>query len=133
MLRPARVSKVLGADISADDIVRYLESVRFVVERVDAATLRVSPPSWRRDVTRDVDLIEEVARLHGYDHIPESTPAAALELRPAVESMRSRDDFAHILVNRDFQEVMTYSFVDPAWEHDYAGSRWRIRCPRRCR
>ncbi|MBW7935225.1 MAG: phenylalanine--tRNA ligase subunit beta, partial [Gemmatimonadaceae bacterium] len=74
-LRPARVRAVLGAPVTAEECTRYLERVGFAVEVRDAESLVVTPPSWRHDVTRDVDLIEEVARLHGYDRLPDTIEA----------------------------------------------------------
>jgi phenylalanyl-tRNA synthetase beta chain len=74
VLRASRVATVLGSRIDESEIERILRSVGFGVERV-GGDLRVSVPSWRLDVTAEVDLIEEVARLHGYDRFP-------LEIRP---------------------------------------------------
>jgi phenylalanyl-tRNA synthetase beta chain len=65
-LRPARIEKVLGEAISIDDVTRYLESIEFVVNR-DGAELLVTPPSFRPDIIGEIELIEEVARLHGYE------------------------------------------------------------------
>jgi phenylalanyl-tRNA synthetase beta chain len=85
-LRPARVAHVLGEPIAPDEIQRHLESIGFVVTPgpdshvpMSDRPLRVRIPSWRRDVDREIDLIEEVARLHGYD-------AFSDELRPYRET-----------------------------------------------
>ncbi|MDQ8155504.1 MAG: phenylalanine--tRNA ligase subunit beta [Gemmatimonadota bacterium] len=123
-LRPARVSQVLGAELSTDAIVRYLASVRFVVERGDAETLTVFPPSWRRDVTRDVDLIEEVARLHGYDKLPDTIEAYRPTTVPDhplyVAGRRVRD----ALVGAGLSEVRPMPFV----KGDDA-THWRVTNP----
>jgi phenylalanyl-tRNA synthetase beta chain len=73
-LRPRRVAVLLGETLGTDEITRWLTSVGFDVDRADDV-LRVSVPPWREDVTAEVDLIEEVARLRGYDSFP-------VELRP---------------------------------------------------
>jgi phenylalanyl-tRNA synthetase beta chain len=73
-LRPQRVATLLGQSVDAEEIASLLERIGFGVER-EARSLRVSVPSWRGDVTAEVDLIEEVARLRGYDSFP-------VELRP---------------------------------------------------
>ena len=79
----------------------------------DGATLTVVPPSWRRDLSREIDLIEEVARIHGYDKIPEDVGV------PMVPSARPRQDrvvekIRHVLTAAGFDEAMTLSAVDDA-------------------
>ena len=74
-LRTSRVAQVLGADIATEEIVRHLSAIGFKVTQGDKEHLGVDVPSWRSDVTAEVDLIEEIARLHGYDAFPD-------EIRP---------------------------------------------------
>ncbi|MEP7343834.1 MAG: phenylalanine--tRNA ligase subunit beta [Gemmatimonadaceae bacterium] len=68
-LRPARLARLLGATVAADEITSRLTGLGFVVTDSGDDTLLVSAPSWRHDVSRDVDLVEEVARLRGYDSL----------------------------------------------------------------
>ncbi len=70
-LKVARVTRVLGDAVPRDECARLLASIGFEVA-VDGETLRVTPPSWRHDVSRDVDLIEEIARLRGFDTLPDT-------------------------------------------------------------
>ncbi|MEA3246687.1 MAG: phenylalanine--tRNA ligase subunit beta [Gemmatimonadota bacterium] len=74
-LDPARVGRLLGDKVSAADTTRLLKSVGFGVAK-SGKVLRVAPPSWRHDVSRDVDLVEEVARLRGYDRLPDTVVGA---------------------------------------------------------
>jgi phenylalanyl-tRNA synthetase beta chain len=74
-LRTARVARVLGAPVPREECATLLASIGFEVT-LDGDALRVIPPSWRHDATRDVDLIEEIARLRGFDKLPDTLQAA---------------------------------------------------------
>ncbi|OZA11436.1 MAG: phenylalanine--tRNA ligase subunit beta, partial [Hydrogenophilales bacterium 17-62-8] len=74
------------------------------------------PPSFRFDLTIEEDLIEEAVRLFGYDNIPAQPPAAPSRMLPQDETVLADDVLRQKVVDLDYQEVITYSFVDPAWE-----------------
>lgn len=114
-LRPARVSKVLGMDFSPAQVATSLQRLQFEFSVAGEAFL-VTPPSYRFDLTIEPDLIEELARLYGYDNIPAIAPVAEMTMLSRPERQRSVDSLRDILVARDYQEVITYSFVDAAWE-----------------
>jgi phenylalanyl-tRNA synthetase beta chain len=122
-LRPSRVRTVLGAEVSVALIAQYLTSVGFAVQQT-GETLTVTPPSWRNDVTRDVDLIEEVARLHGYDKLPDTIEAYRPTTVPDhplyIAGRRVRD----ALVAAGLSEVRPMPFV----KGDDA-SHWRVTNP----
>ena len=82
----------------------------------------VKPPPYRFDLAIEEDLIEELARVYGYDNIPAAVPRARLSMLPEPETGRTLPQLRQILVGRDYQEVINYSFVDPAWEHELAGN-----------
>ncbi|MCK0512255.1 phenylalanine--tRNA ligase subunit beta [Aromatoleum buckelii] len=125
-LRPARARRLLGIDLGDDAIVRLLEGVHLSVEREGDALL-VTPPSFRFDIEIEEDLIEEMARLHGYDAIPACAPQGSLMMLDRSESSRSVWDVRHLLAARDFQEVVNYAFVEEAWERDFCANAEPIR------
>jgi len=113
-LRPQRVNSILGTDLKAEDIKKYLQSIEFQVNN-DGENLKVTIPTFRPDVYREIDLIEEIARLYGYDNIPVTMPAS--EIPPMSEyeyltmSKRSfRDRLRNTLTACGLMEVMNYSF-----------------------
>ncbi|MGD8568920.1 MAG: phenylalanine--tRNA ligase subunit beta [Gammaproteobacteria bacterium] len=112
LLRHARLEKVLGIALEksdVDDILYRLEMEH--VEQKGAWT--VTPPSFRFDIEREEDLIEEVARIYGYDNIPIAYPQAPSVMSPNPESTISVERLQAALVDRGYQEAITYSFVDP--------------------
>ena len=109
-LRSARATRVLGIELSPDTIGDVFTRLRlpFIRERDDFI---VTPPSYRFDLAIEEDLIEEVARIHGYDAIP-ATPRAHVQAMPlSPESQRSSASLKRRLTARDWQEVITFSFV----------------------
>jgi phenylalanyl-tRNA synthetase beta chain len=112
-LRRARLSSLLGVTIDDDTVVAILERLGMQVSPVDEGWDVISP-SFRFDIGIEADLIEEVARIYGYDEIPISTAIAATPLRPNTETQIDLNQVADTLVARDFQEVVTYSFIDAA-------------------
>jgi len=83
---------------------------------------RVTPPSFRFDIALEEDLIEELARIYGYDRIPATLPAARATMLPVLEERRDEATIRTLLASRDYQEVINYSFVDESWERDLAGN-----------
>ncbi|MEI7637576.1 MAG: phenylalanine--tRNA ligase subunit beta [Syntrophus sp. (in: bacteria)] len=112
-LRVKRVKEFLGIDIQAAEMVKILEKLEMTVSQSDDAHYVVTPPTFRVDITREIDLIEEIARIYGFDNIPVTMPGAAG--MPAGENpeqiMESALRFA--LTGRGYTEVITYSFINP--------------------
>ncbi|KQT37911.1 phenylalanine--tRNA ligase subunit beta [Methylophilus sp. Leaf414] len=115
--RYERLISVLGIEISAAQVGQLLTQLGFVFSESNGV-FKVSAPSFRFDIAREEDLIEEVARLHGYEHIPALTPVASQGMLAAPEAKRSHDRLRDVMVQQGYQEVITYSFVDAAWERD---------------
>jgi phenylalanyl-tRNA synthetase beta chain len=112
MLRRARLTGLLGHEVAVAEVERILEGLGMALERTGdgwAAT----PPSHRFDIALEVDLIEEIARVHGYERIPEQRGAGAAALGTASEARVPMSRVADVLAARGYQEVITYSFVDP--------------------
>jgi phenylalanyl-tRNA synthetase beta chain len=119
-LRPERVVRVLGMDMPLDTMKGYLQRLGLAVKEAGDAWL-VTPPSFRFDLAIEEDLVEELARLHGYDQIAAHPPRAPVTMLPQEETRLEQAKFCDFLTGRDYQEVITYSFVDPTWEQALSG------------
>ena len=109
-LRVDRVNRLLGTELQAADIEGVLQRLEMQVES-DGQVLRVRPPLRRRDLELEVDLIEEVARLIGYDHLPSERPGGRLFSQVRSERQMPDRFIRDSLQARGFQEIMTWSFV----------------------
>lgn len=112
-LRAARIESLLGIVLSADEVEDILGRLGMHVQKSDAGW-QVTPASWRFDISIEVDLIEELARIHGYDRFPKTVPLAALQLAPQNETRISERRIKRLLVDMGYQEAITMSFVEPA-------------------
>jgi len=112
ILRPDRVNLVLGTTLSAPEMARTLTQLEFGVTASESK-LRVTVPSFRGDVRREADLIEEVARVHGYDRIPLTWPRTALTLPTRNDEFSFRRTVVDTLVNIGMTEIITLSFGCP--------------------
>ncbi len=111
-LRADRIQRLLGMAIPSRTVENILARLGMKLKKSGKNWI-VIPPSWRFDIVREVDLIEEIARVHGYDMFPSRQPRMAMVARPAPESDVDSPRLRAALVDRDYQEVITYSFVDP--------------------
>ena len=105
------IRRLLGLALEADEVTRILRALGMQV--VDGAEQwLVVPPSYRSDISIAADLCEEIARIHGYGSIPEHAPQISMQFH-AVDDLSSRvEKISAVLVNRGYQEAITYSFVD---------------------
>lgn len=125
-LRTARVKKVLGVAFSADEIAALLDRLALPFSR-EGEDFIITPPSYRFDIEIEEDLIEEVARLHGYDNIPAPAPVGKLAMLPQGEDQRPLFRVRQQMADRGFQEVVNFAFVQEAWEQDFAANTNPIR------
>ncbi|MCB1958279.1 MAG: phenylalanine--tRNA ligase subunit beta [Rhodocyclaceae bacterium] len=125
-LRPARARRLLGIELDDARIEAILRGLDLAVAH-EGADLLVTPPSYRFDIEIEVDLVEELARVHGYDNIPTPPPRGSLAMLTHSESQRSSWALRHRLADRDYQEVINFAFVEAVWEADFAGNAEPIR------
>ena len=119
-LRTARAAKVIGVSLSDADIADAFTRLRLPFERAGTDFV-VTPPSYRFDLQIEEDLIEEVARIWGYERLPLRAPVAASPMRSRPEAQRSVLDLKRAMAARDYQEVITYSFVESGLDHLLSG------------
>ncbi len=111
--RHARLERLLGTKVSADEVDDILARLGMRAERVEGPAWRVRAPSFRYDISLESDLVEEVARIHGYDNLPARARRVDSSFRPAPEGEVRVDRLREALVHRGYQEAITYSFADP--------------------
>ena len=115
-LRRAKLDARIGLHIEDDKVNEILTRLGFTVDfsaNGQDSVWQVSVPAYRFDISIEVDLIEEVARIFGYNNIPNVSPTASLTMRKHKESQLPLSKLRQTLVNRGYQEAITYSFVDP--------------------
>ncbi|WP_298776582.1 phenylalanine--tRNA ligase subunit beta [uncultured Shewanella sp.] len=112
LLRRSKLDRILGHGISDSDVEEILTRLGFSVE-AQAGSWQVTTATYRFDMAIEEDLIEEVARIYGYNNIPNIAPVASLKMSDHKEADISLKRVRNVLVDRGFQEAITYSFVDP--------------------
>jgi phenylalanyl-tRNA synthetase beta chain len=128
-LRTARAQKVIGVPLNdaviADIFTRLALPFTLVQDaggKLDAGVFSVTSPSYRFDIEIEEDLIEEVARVYGYENIPALPPVAANLMQIAPENTQSLFAVRHQLADLGFQEVINFSFIESAWEQDFSNN-----------
>lgn len=111
--RPERANAFLGTDLPGEMMSGYFRSLDMKVAEESNGSMQVVPPSFRSDIQREVDLIEEVARLYGYDNIPISSPSVRLSEERDAPELALREKVRTLASSFGFSEVITYSFVSP--------------------
>jgi phenylalanyl-tRNA synthetase beta chain len=129
-MRVARAHKVLGIAVPADEIADIFRRLAFTARREGSGgdeAFVVTAPSYRFDIEIEEDLIEEVARVHGFDRIPARPPIAPAIMHAPAETRRSLHEVRTRLAAADYTEVVNFSFVDAEWEQDFAANPAPIR------
>ena len=120
-MRIDRARKIIGVPVSADEMADIFTRLSLPFTRSDDA-FTVTPPSYRFDIEIEEDLIEEIARVYGFERIPANPPSAPAAMRTEPEGRRPLHALRALLAGRDYQEVVNFSFVDAGWESDLAGN-----------
>ncbi len=120
-LRVARAEKVIGMPLTQQRVADALRGLGLPVTEGDGI-VTVQPPSFRFDLQIEEDLIEEVARMVGYNNLPTTPPLAPITASVCQEAQRSPHALRHQLAALGYQETINYSFVDERWEHELAGN-----------
>lgn len=113
ILRAERIEQMLGLQMEAAQIERLLNALGLKTSANGAGQWSVAVPSHRFDISLEVDLIEELARLYGYNRLPVRYPQARLAPTPRSEARSELPTLRRLLVARGYQEAITYSFIDP--------------------
>jgi len=125
-MRVARALKVIGVPVAADEMAAIFARLGLPA-KLDGVAFEVQPPSFRFDLAIEEDLIEEVARIYGFERIASLPPRAPAVMLKAPESRRSLHELRARLAAADYREVINFTFVEPAWEADFAGGPEPIR------
>ncbi|MEW5801590.1 MAG: phenylalanine--tRNA ligase subunit beta [bacterium] len=137
ILRLAVLKDVLGTQVPQEKVVRILQDLDFSVTRIDQKSLDVCVPAFRWDIEREIDLIEEVARIYGYSNIPVSYPSTALSPEQKTKSKDFEAKIRNVLIGLGFYEAINFSFIcgqllndlpaiDPSLDH---GGRVYLKNP----
>jgi len=120
-LRVARASKVLGMPVTQAQCAKALSGLGLPLTEGDGS-ITVTPPTYRFDLQIEEDLIEEVARMIGFDKLPQTPPQAPITAKIRPESERSAFAVRRAVAALGYQETINFSFVEARWEHELAGN-----------
>ncbi|MFN3375157.1 MAG: phenylalanine--tRNA ligase subunit beta [Burkholderiaceae bacterium] len=126
-LRVARAAKVIGMPLSTERCSQALERLGLAPVPAGEGVLAVTPPSYRFDLQIEEDLIEEVARMVGYNQLPTTPPLAPITPKLMREATRSPFAVRRLLAQLGYQETINFSFVEERWERELAGNSEPIR------
>ncbi|OSI16215.1 phenylalanine--tRNA ligase subunit beta [Neisseria dentiae] len=125
-VRTARVEKLLGVAVDEARIESILAALGLQPKKVSDG-LQTTSPSFRYDIEIEADLIEEIARVYGYENIPDDATSGRLKMLALPETRRNRFVVYNQMAARGYQEVVSYAFVDEQWERDFAANENPIR------
>jgi phenylalanyl-tRNA synthetase beta chain len=125
-LRLHRIAELLGIDIDEDFVQQTLLNLEFQLSPLQEGKWQVKVPSFRIDIEREADLIEEIARFYGYDRIPSHLPPLSIPEPPWGREKEKIDKVRRLLFHQGFDEVVNFSFSDPENEAVFLEQRQKI-------
>ncbi len=114
-MRMDKANSFLGTDIDSSKMITYLNALQMEVKDIDQNRIEVIPPSFRTDITREVDLFEEIARLNGYENIPVTLPYIRPSDKKEEHGLRIEESIKDIMAGMGFTEIISYSFISPEY------------------
>lgn len=114
------LKKLLGISLTEEEMATIFKALGISFVKEQASIWQVTPPTWRFDLALEVDLIEELARIHGYQHILPVLPNTRLQFLPQHETKLPLSRLRHLLIDRGYHETINYSFTAPRLQHQVA-------------
>ncbi len=115
-LRTSKTAELLGLDLGRDQLAELLQSIEICCDIEDEDTLRAQVPSFRVDLEREADLVEEIARLYGYNRIPTTLPGVDLSFPDQDDERVKRNEASRIMTGAGLSEAINYSFVSSTYD-----------------
>lgn len=126
-LRVARAAKVIGMAVTQQQCLDALNGLGLPATLASEGVISVTAPTFRFDINLEEDLIEEVARMIGYENLPTTKPLAPISPKLRAENQRSPFGVRHELAGLGYQETINFSFVEEKWEQELAGNHHAIK------
>lgn len=112
-VNPVRINKLLGVNVPMDQFINILESLEFKCNLVSSEVLELEVPTFRLDITEDADILEEIARIYGYDNIPAASLEGNATAGVKTDKQKFIDNVKSNSIACGLNEILTYSFVSP--------------------
>jgi len=117
-----RIQSYLSIELTDEQVVQILSGVGMELTETDAGW-SCTAPSWRFDISHDVDIIEEIARIYGYNNLPTTSYQGSVEVKPGNEAKLELNKLREVLVSRGYSETINYSFVEPTLQAMFDSQR----------
>ena len=117
---------MLGVAVTQEDVSAIFTRLQLPYT-LEGESFVITPPAYRFDLSIEEDLIEEVARVYGFENIPDVPPVAEARMYMPLEVRRNPHELRQVIASREYQEVINFSFVEEAWEKEWVGNADPIR------